>query len=894
MPLAWKEIRDRAIAFSREYANECNEDAEAKTFLDAFFNVFGISRRRFIKFEDKVRLQGGKDGFIDSIWKGVILVEMKSSGRNLDRAYDQARGYFYGLKEDELPRYVLVSDFQRFRLYDLDEDRQWEFPLKDLANRVRLFGFLAGYQQTEIKEQDPVNIKAAEEMGKIHDELQALGYEGHELRLYLVRLLFCLYADDTSLFNTNLFYDYIAKSKEDGSDLALRIARLFDVLNTQENVRLKSLQEELTSFPFVNGRLFEERLGIADFTSKMRTQLLHCGRLDWRQVSPAIFGSMFQSVMKAEERRSLGAHYTSEENILKVIRPLFLDDLYTEFAACKTNRKKLEAFHNKLAGLRFLDPACGCGNFLIISYRELRLLELEVMKALHGGEQFIEVASMARVNVDQFYGIELEEFPAQIAQVAMWLIDHQMNMRLSDEFGKYYVRLPLRSKANIVIGNALRLDWYEIVSPASLSFILGNPPFQGARTMNEEQKADMIATFNGTQSVGNLDYVTAWYRKAAEYIQGTSIEVAFVSTNSICQGEQVSLLWDDLMERFDISINFAYRTFKWSNEARGKAAVHCIIVGFACVESNKKVIYDGAASVVAKNINPYLVDAPNLTVKSRSTPLCDVPQIRIGNKPIDGGNYLFSEIEYQAFVLKEPSSNQWFRKWYGADEYINGWNRYCLYLRDCPPEALRALPECAKRVEAVRNYRLASPSAQTRKLAATPTRFHVESPTGESCIVIPQVSSESRKYIPIGYIGSDVLCGDKLRIMPGATLYHFGILTSSMHMAWMRLVTGRMKSDYSYSIDIVYNNFPWPDSSLKMKEQIEELARAVLAARALYPSASLADLYDPVSMPVELTKAHLELDSAVERAYGKRFLSDADRVSFLMERYYELTKEGIK
>ena len=886
--LSWQEIKSRAVAFSKEWEEEGYEDGEAKSFLDAFFNIFGVSRKRFASFEKKVKKIDGKDGYIDLLWKGVILVEMKSVGKSLDKAYSQAIEYFPGLRDVELPRYILVSDFQSFRLYDSEVDRVWEFTLKELVKKVRLFGFLAGYQLTEIKEQDPVNIKAAEEMGKIHDELKALGYEGHELELYLVRMLFCMFADDTTLFNKNQFFDYISQSNEDGSDLAMRLAQLFEVLNTPEDRRMKNLPDDLLSFPYVNGQLFEERLAMAGFTRKMHDQLLHCCSLGWGLVSPAIFGSMFQSVMKPDARRSLGAHYTSEENIQKVIIPLFLDDLKTEFESCKTNRRKLEAFHNKLASLKFLDPACGCGNFLIISYRELRILEIEVMKELLGTTQVIDVASMAKVNVDQFYGIEIEEFPAQIAQVAMWLIDHQMNMKMSEEFGMYYVRLPLKAKANIIIGNALRLDWQSIIPPTELSYILGNPPFQGARTMNSEQKNEMLSVFSGLINVGNLDYVTAWYRKAAEYIQNTSIAVAFVSTNSICQGEQVSLLWDEMLERFNISINFAYKTFQWSNEAKGMAAVHCIIVGFSLLPATKRMIYDGTTSVIAKNINPYLVDASNITIKSRNKPLCDVPQIGMGNQPIDGGNYLFDDESMAKFVAIEPASKPWFRKWIGAHEFINRYYRWCLYLGNCPPSELKKLPECMKRIELVKQYRLLSERNSTRRLASTPTRFQTENMPNTTCIVIPEVSSERRFYIPIGYVGPEYLCSNKLRLMPNATLYHFGILTSGMHMAWTRYVCGRMKSDYSYSIDIVYNNFPWPESIEKQKESIEKAAQTVLETRTLFPTSTLADLYDPITVPPELVKAHNKLDQEVEKAYGKRFNSDAERVAFLFERYSEL------
>lgn len=888
-PLTWNEIKSRAVAFSKEWENEGYEDGEAKSFLDDFFNVFGVSRRRFVKFEQRVETSDGRSGFIDSIWKGVILVEMKSLGRNLDKAYEQARGYFYGLSENELPRYVLVSDFQNFRLYDLDENLQWEFPLRDLVKRIKLFGFLAGYQHTEVKEQDPVNIRAAEEMGKIHDEMKEIGYDGHFLEIYLVRILFCLFADDTTLFNKNQFYDYILLSREDGSDLAMRLGQLFEVLNTPPERRLRTIPEDLAAFPYVNGQLFAEHLPIAGFTSQMRHHLLSCCRVDWGTVSPAIFGSMFQSVMNPEERRALGAHYTSEENIHKVINPLFLDDLKAEFENCKGNKRRLEVFHNKLASLKFLDPACGCGNFLIISYRELRLLEIEVMKYLLGDAQLIDVALMAKVNVNQFNGIEIEEFPAQIAQVAMWLIDHQMNMKMSEEFGLYYVRLPLLTKANIINVNALTIDWQQIVPSDQLSYILGNPPFQGARTMNPVQKNELVSVFAGITGAGNLDFVTAWYKKAAEYIQGTSIAVAFVSTNSICQGEQVSILWDELITKHQIKINFAYRTFKWSNEARGRAAVHCVIVGFATFPYRTKRIFDGQMVSVARNINPYLVDAPNVTIKSRSKPLYDVPEIGMGNQPIDGGNYLFTEQEKIDFIEKEPLSEQWFRKWIGAKEFINRFHRWCLYLGDCPPQELRRLPDCLRRVENVRNLRLASSRTSTNRLASTPTRFQTENIPNTVCVVIPEVSSERRAFIPIGYVGPEYLCSNKLRLMPNATLFHFGILTSEMHMAWTRYVCGRLKSDYSYSIDIVYNNFPWPEPTDRQRAAIEKTAQAVLDARALYPTSSLADLYDPLTMPPELVNAHNKLNAEVEKAYGKRFNTDADRVAFLFDKYSELT-----
>lgn len=892
--LSWNEIKTRAVAFSKEWENEGYEDGEAKSFLDAFFNVFGVSRRRFIKFENKVKTSIGTDGYIDSIWKGVILVEMKSRGKNLDKAYDQARGYFFGLKESELPRYVLVSDFHHIRLYDLDLDLKWEFQLKELVKKVKLFGFLAGYQSTEVKEQDPVNIKAAEEMGKIHDELKELGYEGHDLELYLVRILFCMFADDTTLFNKNQFADYISQSNEDGSDLAMRLAQLFDVLNSSTDHRMKSLSEDLLSFPYVNGQLFAERLPMAGFTSKMRIQLLNCCRLDWGQVSPAILGSMFQSVMNAGERRSLGAHYTSEENIHKVINPLFLDELKIEFEYCKTNIKKLDEFHKKLADLKFMDPACGCGNFLIIAYRELRLLEIEVMKELYGRAQIIDVAAMAKVNVDQFYGIEIEEFPAQIAQVAMWLIDHQMNMKMSEEFGMYYVRLPLRAKANIINGNSLKVDWISVVDKNSLSYIFGNPPFVGSVYMSDLQKADMVSVFADVDRVGILDYVAAWYIKAAEYIDGTNIRVAFVSTNSITQGEQVPALWTELFSKYRISINFAHRTFRWDNEARGKAAVHCVIIGFSQVPSAKPVIYDyhnqdskRLFSTTVKNINPYLFEGENIIIQPRSKSLCRMPPITRGNMPYDGNNLIIEDSDLESFLAEEPDAEKYIKRLIGSREYINNQKRWCLWLVGVSPAELRKMPHVMNRIEKVRIMRLGSPDKSAQKLATTPTLFR-EQNNPDSYMIIPTVSSEKREYIPMGLLFKDTIPTNLVHIIANANYYHFGILSSNMHMAWVKAVCSRLKSDYRYSKNIVYNNFPWPNPLEHQKLAIESAAQAILAARDLYSTSSLADLYDPLTMPPELVKAHLKLNLEVEKSYGRRFDSDADRVAFLFERYAEL------
>ncbi|MBR2006722.1 MAG: class I SAM-dependent DNA methyltransferase [Alistipes sp.] len=895
MALSWNEIKERAIAFSKKWEDTTDENADAKPFLIDFFNIFGVSDRRVNSFEHRVTKRNGRNGYIDMLWKGNILIEMKSRGKDLDRAYQQATDYFDGLKEYDLPKYILVCDFHTFRLYDLEADKTFEFTLDQLYKRVNLFGFIAGYSsKVELKEQDPVNIKAAEAMAKLHDSLKEIGYDGHDLELYLVRLLFCLFADDSSIFNKNIFYDYVRNhSAEDGSNLASAINELFEILNTPTDKRLKNISDELNAFPYVNGKLFEERLPLASFDSKMRKIVLECCALDWGKISPAIFGSMFQGVMDTDKRRNLGAHYTSEKNILKLIKPLFLDELWAEFEKVKNNERQLKIFHQKISSLRFLDPACGCGNFLIVTYRELRLLELEVLKALNGTQRVFNIADLVMCNVDQFAGIEYEEFPAQIAKVAMWLIDHQMNMLCSAEFGEYFVRLPLRKSANIIQGDALELDWNEVAPKEQLSYIIGNPPFVGARLMSKEQSAQIERVFDHIRGAGNLDYVTAWYAKAAQYIQGTRIKVAFVSTNSIVQGEQVGILWRVLLEKYNVHIHFAHRTFKWSNEAKGNAGVYCVIIGFANFDTDNKTIFEyeditgEPHQLRAKNINPYLVDAKNTLIENRSKPLCDVPTIGIGNKPIDGGNYLFTKEEMEEFIELEPKSAQYFRPWYGAVEFIQQKPRYCLWLGDCSPSELRTMPHCMERVKNVREFRLASKSEGTRKIAETPTRFHVENIPQTSYILIPRVSSENRKYIPMGFVEQSTLTSDSCVILPDGNPYHFGVLTSAMHMAWTNAVCGRLESRFRYSAGIVYNNFPWVENpSPKQVERIEQCAEAVLEARKQFPNSSLADLYDPLAMPPALMKAHQALDKAVDAAYRSApFTSDSQRMEFLFDLY---------
>ena len=963
MPLSWNEIKSRALSFSRTWADAAHEDSEAKPFWIAFFEIFGITDKRVATFELNVKKHAGNQGFVDLFWPGMLLVEQKSRGKSLDAAFDQALGYFPGLPERDLPQLIVVCDFARMRVHRLATAEQpaetLEFALKDLHKHVRLFGFLAGYKVQTIRAQNPVNVKAAQALGKLHDALKASGYTDHPLEVLLVRLLFCLFADDTGIFQpAQAFRAFIEERTEpDGSDLGARLAQLFQVLNTADgaggagnaaNRRSPHLDEQLAAFPYINGKLFEEVLPLADFNTAMRDALLDACALDWSAISPAIFGSLFQSIMNSQARRNLGAHYTSEENIQKLIKPLFLDALWAEFAKIKGNRNRLFEFHQKLRHLRFFDPACGCGNFLVLAYRELRLLELAVLRASHelsghAGQQSVDVHSLIGVNVDQFHGIEIEEFPAQIAQVALWLMDHQMNLQVSEEFGLYFARIPLRTSPHIVHGNALTLDWASVLPPEQCSFVLGNPPFVGAKFMDDAQRADTRAVFTGVENAGLLDLVAAWYVKAARYMRvvemgadpfgaregahGTGPACAFVSTNSITQGEQVGVLWGWLLAQ-GVKIHFAHRTFNWSNEAKGKAAVHCVIVGFGLNDRADKVIHEyddikgDPHAVPAQRINPYLVDAPDVVLPRRSTPICAVPEIGIGNKPIDGGHYLFTPEERDAFVVKEPAAAKWFRRWLGAEEFLNGLERWCLWLGDCSPQELRAMPEAMRRVQAVRDVRLASKSPPTQKLAATPTRFHVENMPKAPYLVLPEVSSERRQFIPFGYLEPSTLASNKLRLLSAGGLFHFGVLQSTMHMAWTRQICGRLKSDYQYSVHIVYNNFPWPFCSTfpatsqpspamdtqaensdrkmplaldaKAQAAIETASQAVLDARTQFPTSSLADLYDPLTMPPALLKAHQKLDAAVDKAYeacgGKKtYKNDAERVAFLFELYQKQT-----
>jgi N-6 DNA Methylase len=914
MPLSWSEIRDRSVAFSREYRDAQSEKSLSQQFWRDFFHVFGVDAKKVSSYEQQVKL----NGWIDVFWRGKLLIEMKSAGQNLDRAFAQALQYFdnlgnTGMKERDLPRYILVCDFQNFRLFDLHTNEDKRFKLSDLSKNIKAFGFIPGYEVQAITPQDPVNIKAAERMGRLHDGLKASGYTGHDLEVLLVRLLFCLFADDTGIFQPAGSFKDLLDDLKDPATIGRNINELFELLNTPEDKRQKAHQENYAAFRYINGKLFEERISTAAFDGAMREALLDAAALDWSSISPAIFGALFQSIMDTTARRNLGAHYTSEENILKLIKPLFLDALWAEFARVKANRNRLFEFHKRLRHLTFFDPACGCGNFLVITYRELRKLEVEILRTSYGdGQQMLDVHQFTTVDVDQFYGIEIEEFPAQIAQVAMWLTDHQMNRALSDEFGKYFDRLPLKSTPHIQHGNALQIDWQDVLPSARCSYVLGNPPFVGAKYMNDAQRVDVAKVFAGIDNAGLLDFVAAWYVKAARYVKAeTATRVAFVSTNSITQGEQVGVLWSWLLGQ-GMHIHFAHRTFRWSNEASGKAAVHCVIIGFGAEDVADKTIYEyediagKPHAISANNINPYLIDGPNVIAAARMQPICNVPAIANGSIPADGSNLILEPSERDALIASEPESEQWLRPYLGAEGFIHSQMRYCLWLIDCPPQALRAMPQVLARVKAVQRMREASSKVATQMKAATPTLFtENRQPLSGNYLAIPRTSSEARRYLPLGYLDANVVAANDLQIVPAASLFHFGVLSSTMHRAWVDVTAGRLESRIRYSVKCTYNTFPWPTleekpakpQKNKAQAAIESAAQAVLDARAQFPSSSLADLYDPLTMPPALVKAHQKLDAAVDAAYAqdavhpgkKAYATDAERVAYLFALYQRLT-----
>jgi hypothetical protein len=903
------EIRADAAIFAEDWKDAHYERGQAHTFYIEFFDLFGISLRRVATFEEPIKKLGDRQGFIDLFWKGVLLVEHKSAGGDLAKAKQQALSYFPSLKEEELPRYLLVCDFQHFELFDLELGLEWKFPLRDLPNKVQLFDFVRGVQQRVFRDQDPVNIRASDIMANLHDALAEAGYEGHPLERFLVRLLFCLFADDTGIFEQrDIFHDLIERrTNPDGSDTGQWIAHLFQILDTPRPRREHSLDEDLNQFPWINGDLFSESLPIPSFDSHMRKLLLDACAFNWENISPAIFGSLFQVVLK-KKRRPQGAHYTTEKNILKVIQPLFLDVLRAEFDRLRARRdtgkaKALEQFHDRLAALRFLDPACGCGNFLIITYRELRMLEIDLLKELHSGEQLqLDVSTLSKLNVDQFYGIEINEFPARIAEVALWMMDHIMNVRLSFAFGDNYARIPLVTAPNILQADALEMDWNTLLPSSQCSFVLGNPPFIGSKMQSELQRAQVrrIARISAS---GTLDYVSAWFVKAGEYIADGSAAIAFVATNSITQGEQVAQLWPILFHHCGLEIAFAHRTFAWGSDARGMAHVHVVILGLArgaLAPAQKRLFsyeeIDGDPKETQHAwITAYLFDGSasanhHLVVDSLHRPLTEMPQMIIGSKPIDGGNYIFDTEERSAFLEIEPEAERYLHPYVGSEEFLNGGERWILCLQDVSANRLLAMPHVVKRMDNVRELREASKSKPTRDLASDPAEFHVTVIPDRPFLTVPKVSSERRTYVPVGYLKPPTVPSDLLFVVPSSDPSLLALLSSRMHMAWLRHIGGRLKSDYRYSIGIVYNPFPFPDLTLAQRETLATLATAVLEARAEFSDSTLADLYDPRVMPKALRHAHEKIDNTVDSIYRRTpFTSDMERVEFLFGLYERLS-----
>ncbi|MXW79171.1 MAG: class I SAM-dependent DNA methyltransferase [Gemmatimonadetes bacterium] len=910
MRLSWNEIRSRAAQFAAEWANATYESGETQSFYNEFFEIFGVRRRTVARYEEHVRRLDNSHGFIDLFWPGVLLVEQKSAGRDLTAARKQAGTYFDALPERDRPRYQLLCDFQTFELLDRDEREETRFALADLPQHVEKFGFIIGVQRRTFRDQDPVNIEASERIARLHDALAESGYDGHDLELFLVRMVFCLFADDTGIFEPrDIFLQFVEeRTSPDGSDLGPFLARLFQVLNTPEERRQTKLDEDLARFPYVNGELFTEPLRIPDFDAEMRQSLLDACLFDWTAISPAIFGSLFQSVMEPAERRAQGAHYTTEQNIRKVIEPLFLDDLRAEFARLKARRDNrripdLYTFQQKLGLLTFLDPACGCGNFLIIAYRELRQLEIEVLRELHPSGQLSAFAELLSVvNVDQFYGIEISEFPARIAETALWMMDHIMNNRLSLEFGQTYARIPLEKSPHIMHGDALETDWSELLPPEACSYLLGNPPFVGAKFQSPEQREQVRRIAALGKSGGTLDYVTAWFIKAGEYVQQSAAPLGFVATNSITQGEQVAQLWPILFDRCKLDIAFAHRTFAWGSDARGTAHVHVVIIGLGkrgdAPREKRLFSYDAPKSDPQESqhaaLSPYLFDAGGLTdsrvvVKESAQALNGLPKLIIGSKPIDGSHYIFNADERAVFLREEPGAEPYLRPFVGSREFLQGGERWILHLADAPPQVLKTLPNVRERIAAVRAYRLASKSKPTQALAETPRLYHVNVIPTAPFLVVPEVSSERRDYIPIAWLEPPVIPSNKVRILSNATLWQFGLLTSAMHMAWVRNIGGRLKSDFSYGIGIIYNTFPLPPFPQNRLQRLAPHADAVLAARANHPDATLADLYDPDLMPADLRKAHQALDRAVDRLYRRSaFTSDRERVEHLFGLYEKM------
>jgi len=918
--------REAAKQFASYWKERGYEKGESQSFwLSLLREVYGVEHpEQFISFEEQVHLDHTSfmDGFIPST---KVLIEQKGLGKDLNKAirqsdgtylnpFQQAKRYITELPVSKHPRWVVTCNFSEFYIYDMERPggEPEKLLLANLEKEYYRLQFLVDKGNEHLQREMEVSIAAGEIVGLLYDAFYKQYADPSSeralksLNILCVRLVFCLYAEDAGIFGRHgMFHDYLAELE--ARKMRRALIELFKVLDTPPEQRDPYLKEdfpELAAFPYVNGGLFQdEEIEIPPVTDEIRDLLLSkaSAEFDWSEISPTIFGAVFESTLNPETRRSGGMHYTSIENIHKVIDPLFLEELkgelrhICEIAVEKERNRQLRGFQKKLASLRFLDPACGSGNFLTETYISLRRLENEVLRELEYDQIMIGDAknNPIEVSIAQFYGIEINDFAVTVAKTALWIAESQMMKETEAIVLMHLDFLPLKTNASIVEGNALRLDWESVVPKGKLSYIMGNPPFLGARLMSKNQKADVNNIFAGWKNAGNLDYVCCWYKKCTDMMAGTAIRSALVSTNSVSQGESVANLWKPLFDT-GVHIDFAHRTFRWDSEAKIKAHVHCVIIGFSVSPNAKaRLLFTDGRYQEVSNINGYLLNAENVFIESRNKPICDVPEIGIGNKPIDGGFYLFEKDAMEEFIKKEPASKKYFRPWYGAREFINCKPRYCLWLGECSPAELRKMPLCRERVAQVREYRLASPSAGTIKLADKPTRFHVENMPKGNYIVIPEVSSQRRRYVPMGYMNSSVLCSNKVRLMPDANLYEFGVLESNVHMAWMRAVCGRLKSDYDYSIKIVYNNFPWPEPTDAQKEKITQTARGILDARALYPDSSLADLYDEVTMPPELRRAHQNNDRAVMQAYGMPIKGTTESicVAELMKRYQELTSK---
>jgi len=906
-PPSWNEIRTNAQQFATRWEGTSDENAESQTFWNEFLGIFGIDRKRVATFEARAKREStGGRGRIDLLWPGTLVAEHKSAGKDLATAEEQAIDYLESIEINDFPGVIITSDFANFRVRDLGGDNTpFTFPLAELPKEIDRFGFIAGYRQRKFgdKEEEEANVRAARLMGDLYEELARTGYEGHNASVLMTRLLLLMFADDTGMWEKGLFSEYIdTRTQPDGSDLGAQLAMLFQVLDKPETSRPATMDELLLRFPYVNGRLFSDRIDIPSFDKRMRDELVRCTEFDWSKISPAVFGSLFQAVKSKEARRTLGEHYTTEHNILRALAPLFLDDLWVEYASVRDNAQRLERLHEKIANIRVLDPACGCGNFLVIAYRELRRLELAILTRIadlrRDTQMHLDVSNMVRVRLSHFYGIEVEEWPARIAETAMFLVDQQANHELAITFGNAPDRLPIMNAVNITVANALRTDWESVLPAAECSYVVGNPPFIGMSLMTSEQQEDNRIVFsevNGGPRSGRLDYVACWYAKAMHYAANTTVRIALVSTNSITQGEQAREL-GPLMSRNGFAIDFAHRTFAWSSEAPGAANVHVVIVGFSPGGQAKvKRLFDYPSikeepiEKIATAINIYLAESTTSSIGKHTSPLVELPKLTEGNKPQDGGGLIVEAADY-AGVAADPVASKYLRRLITAHGMLHNEDRWCLWLQNAEPSDLKTSRIIHERLKLVSDTRLASPTPAAREKARTPSLFLANRQPASRWIGVPAHSSENRKVIPMGFFGPEDISHNSLMQIDGGDEYLFGVLQSSMFTSWVKTVSGRLKSDIRISADIAYNAFPFPNVSEAGRARVAAAAIAVLDARNLYPNSTLADLYDPFATPLELVKAHDVLDVAVDALYGnKKFLGEADRLEFLFARYAELT-----